>query len=60
MHKISDDVIKFIEKKNMKNWRVDNRRKMLSWGENPERGLPGMYAITITICNSDDATESHT
>ena len=35
---------------------IDSRRKKISWGENPERGLPGRRAIPITIRNSDDAT----
>ena len=37
----------------------DSRRKKLCLGENPERNVPGICVITITICNSDDATESH-
>ena len=44
MHKISSEVIKFI--KNMENWRTDNGRKKFNSGENPERDLPGRYAIT--------------
>ena len=36
-----------------------SKKKNLSRGENQERNLPGRCAITITICNSDDATESH-
>ena len=39
---------------------TDNRRKKLISGENPKRNLQGRSAITITICNSDDAPESHT
>ena len=38
---------------------TDSRRKKLNWGENPEKDLPEGYAITIIICNSDDATQSH-
>ena len=38
---------------------TDSRRKKLSRGENPERDLPGKCAITFTIFNSNDATESH-
>ena len=39
---------------------TDGRRKKLSWGEHSERYLPGRCAITITICDSDDATQLHT
>ena len=39
--------------------RTDSRRKKLNCGENPERYLPGRCAITITICNNDNATQSH-
>ena len=38
------------------NWRQE---KKLIRCENPERNLPERCAITITICNSDDATQSH-
>ena len=60
MYKISDEVKKFIEKI-MKNRREELTagEKKLNFGENPKRGVPRRYAITITICNSDDATESH-
>ena len=34
--------------------RTESRRKKLNWSENPKRN------ITITISNSDDATQSHT
>ena len=37
-----------------------SRRKKLYWGENPERDLPGRYANNVTICSSNDATQSHT
>ena len=61
MFKKSDEIIKSIEKI-MKIWRLQRSAggKKLSRGENPERDLPGRCAITITICNSDDTTESHT
>ena len=36
--------------------RTDCRRKKLNWGENPDRDLLGKYAITISICKSDEAT----
>ena len=51
MNKISDKVIKFMEK-TMKNRRVEN----FNWGENLERCIPGRCTITITIRNSHDAT----
>ena len=38
---------------------TDSRTENLSWGENPERDLPGRCTITITICNSKDASEPH-
>ena len=37
--------------------RFDNRKKKLSWSENPERGLPWKCAIIITICYRDDDTQ---
>ena len=39
---------------------TDSRKKKLGWGENPERNFPERCAITITICNSNDVTESRT
>ena len=39
---------------------IDSRRKKLSRGENPERNLPVRCTITITICKSDDSTQSQT
>ena len=36
---------------------TDSRRKKLSWRENPERDLPERCAITITICDRDNATD---
>ena len=33
--------------------------KKISWGENPERNLPGRCVMTIMICNSDDVSQSH-
>ena len=57
---ISDKVIK-ISEKTMKNWRAELTAwgKKVRWGENPG-DIPGRCVITITICDSDDATESHT
>ena len=59
--KITGEVIKFI-KNTMENWKIktDSMKKKLNWGENSERDLPGEGAITITICNSEDATQSYT
>ena len=54
MYKTTDKVIKFIEK-TMKNWKVQLTTGVKSWGENPEV-YPGKYAVTITICDSDDST----
>ena len=59
MYKISDEIIKCIEK-TIENWRVEltaGRKAKLRWS--PDRYLLGICAITITICDNDDATESH-
>ena len=58
MYKIPGEIIKFIENKLVS--RTDSWRKKLNWSENPERILAGRCAITIIICNSRDATQSHT
>ena len=61
MYKTSDEVIKLIEE-TMKNKRVEltaGVKIKLSWGKNPKSDLPGRCAITITICDGDDATKSH-
>ena len=39
----------------MKNWSVE-----LTAGEKKLADIPGRCAITITVCNSDDANHSHT
>ena len=39
---------------------IDSRREKLSWVKNPERYLPGKFAIIITIYDNDDATQSQT
>ena len=44
---------------NHENWKVELTAVGGSCGENPERYIPGRCAITITICNIDDATQSH-
>ena len=42
----------------LENW-TDSRWKKLNWGENLVKDLPGRCAITITIHNSNDATQWH-
>ena len=39
---------------------IDRRRKKFSWGKDPERYIPERCSITITLCNNDDATQTHT
>ena len=39
---------------------IDSRNKRFSEGENPEGYIPGRGAITVIICNSDDATKKYT
>ena len=56
IYRIADKVIKFIEEIMKKLERgIDSRKKKFSWCENPEGYIPGRWAITITICNNDDA-----
>ena len=43
----------------LESW-TDSRRKKLNLLKNSEKDLPGRCAIIITICNSNDATQSHT
>ena len=38
---------------------INSRKKKFTWDENPERYIPGRCTITITIGNSDDATQSN-
>ena len=58
MYKISSEVIKFTEN-NMENWRVELKQEGKAYlNKNPKRDIPGRCAIT-TICNSDDASQSH-
>ena len=59
MYKISGQVIKFIEN-TMQNCRFELTTGEKFWGENPERNLPERCAFTITVCDSDDATQSNT
>ena len=45
----------------METWRVkiNSGRKGLSRSKDPERHIPGRCTITITVFNSNDATQSH-
>ena len=54
MYKIPDQVVQFIEKT-----METLRRKELSRSKNPKRHIPGRCTITITICDSHDATQPH-
>ena len=61
MYEIFDEVIKFIKIFYGKlESRIDSGRKKPDSGEDPERYLVGRSAITITIFNSDDTTQSLT
>ena len=55
MYKTSDELMQFIEN-TMEIWNVE----LTAWGKKTDRDLPGRCSITITICNGDDATQSHT
>ena len=46
----------------MGNWRLElTARKMkLRWGKDPEKYIPEECTITITIYDSDDATQPET
>ena len=60
MYKISDELIKFIEK-TMGSWRVELTTGGRSLTEAKiQRYIPGRCTITIIICNSDDTTQLHT
>ena len=54
MYKISNEVHQRNHEK-LESW-TDSRRKKFHWSKNPERYIPGKCAISITICNSNDAT----
>ena len=43
---------------NLKNG-TDSKRKKISRGKDPKRHILGRCTITITICNSHDATQPH-
>ena len=60
MYKILDEVINFIEK-TMGTLRVEltSGGKSLP-SKDPESYIPRRCTITISICNSDDATQPHT
>ena len=53
MYKMPEQVIQFIEKT------IDSKRKKHSKGKDPKRHIPGRCTITITICDSHDATQPH-
>ena len=59
LYKISSEVKVYRENHEKLESGIDCKMKNLNWGENSERYLPGRCTITITICDSDDATESH-
>ena len=58
MYKTSDEVINFNEGTEKLASAIDGRGKMLSIGKNPERYIQGRCAITITICDSNEITQS--
>ena len=60
MYKISDEVKVFQENNGKLESGIDSKRKRLSCVENLERYLPGRCAVTITICDHNEATLSHT
>ena len=58
MYKIPDEVKVYGEELGYMKSGID-RRKKLSRGKDQEGYIPGRGIFTITICNSDDATQSH-
>ena len=54
MYKISNETINF------ENLELTAEGKKLSRSKDPEIHIPGRCTITITIYNSDDATQPHT
>ena len=60
MNKISDEVILYREDHENMESEIHKRREKISWNENPKRYIPVRYTITITIYDSDDATQPHT
>ena len=60
MCKISENVINIV-KNTMKNWIVlQTAGKKILLDENPDSDLPGICAISSTICNNEVASQSHT
>ena len=61
MYKISDKIIKFITE-NMKNWKVELTAEWKTLVEVKflEDALPRRRTFSITIRNSNDATQLHT
>ena len=59
MYKIFGEVIKVIEN-TMENSRMELTAEGKNFADvNIQRNSPGRCSITTTICNNDDATESH-
>ena len=53
IYNITDKVMKFIKKTMNNRSGIDWRRKRFSWGENPERDIPGRCVVIFTIwCHS--------
>ena len=57
IYKVSNEDIKFIKKTLKNEWMKFIAAGKSSWGKNLDRYIWGKWAITITICKSDDATE---
>ena len=60
MYKIPNEVIKFIEKtieKGREKFPVGGKK--FSWGKDPERYIQRWFAITITIYNNGDTSQSN-
>ena len=57
MYKLSGEIIVYREYHGKLESGTDSRRQKISRGENLNRDLP--WKCTITICNSDDTSESH-
>ena len=60
MYKISDEVKKmYYEYLAKLESGINSKRKKFNCGENTKRYFPGRYAIAIIICNSENASQSH-
>ena len=60
MYKISVEVKFYRENYENRESGIDSRWEKLSRSEDPERSIPGRCTMTITFCNSDDATQPDT